>query len=109
LCSGNLGESAPELFYAAADVPMEREVVDRMWRERVMAGMEKNTVRTYASAFKSFVNYFESMQWVDPYLGKSVAADVLRVVSWVNHLAVDRGLVYYTTTLTTHLEETRER
>jgi hypothetical protein len=83
LCTGNLGESTPEWFYAAAnaDVPMEREVVDRMWRERDMAGMEKNTVRSYASAFKSFVNYFESMQWVDPYLGKSVAADLFRAVS----------------------------
>jgi hypothetical protein len=68
-------------------------VVDAMWRNRVVAGMESNTVRTYASAFRSFVEYFESMRWVDPYLGRSVASDLVRVVSWINHLTVDRGLV----------------
>jgi hypothetical protein len=65
-----------------------------------MAGMEKNTVRSCASAFESFVNYFEvhcplrsPCSGRIPTLGKSVAADLFRVVSWVNHLAVDRGLV----------------
>lgn len=61
-----------------------------------MAGMEDNTFRAYASAFRSFTEYFESMQWVDPYLGGSVASDLIRVVSWINHLAVDKGVVRLT-------------
>jgi len=33
------------------------------------------------------------MQWVGPYLGTSIDDDLMRVVSWINHLAVDKGLV----------------
>jgi hypothetical protein len=32
------------------------------------------------------------MRWEAPYLGVSVGDDLLRVVSWINHLAVDKGL-----------------
>lgn len=33
------------------------------------------------------------MRWVEPYLGTSVESDVFRVVQWIDHLAIDRGLV----------------
>jgi hypothetical protein len=33
------------------------------------------------------------MRWVEPYLGESVESDVYRVVQWVDHLAIDKGLV----------------
>ena len=67
--------------------------MDALWRSRVIGGMGRNTFRSYASSLNSLVGYFESMQWMEPYLGISLDDDLFRVVSWVNHLAVDRGLV----------------
>jgi hypothetical protein len=91
LCTGNIAAAAPEWFRAAAraNLQLEGEVVDAMWRDRVMSGMAGNTYRAYTSAF---VGYFNSMQWEAPYLRASVGDDLLRVVSWINHLAVDKGL-----------------
>jgi hypothetical protein len=33
------------------------------------------------------------MRWLEPYLGLTVDVDLARVMSWINHLTVDKGLV----------------
>jgi hypothetical protein len=83
----------PGVFAAAAyaNLGISGAVVEGLWNDRILGGMGPNTRRAYHAGFTSFVNYSRSMGWEYPYLGGRVEDDSMRIVGWVDHMAVDEG------------------
>jgi hypothetical protein len=72
-------------------------VVETLWNVRIIGGMGANTRRAYTAGFASLARYGHTMGWESPFLGGGDALDdVLRIVEWIDHLAIDDGLTYST-------------
>ena len=85
----------PAVFAAAAyaELGISGAVVEGLWNDRIVAGMGSNTTRAYRAGYTSFTKFCRSMQWEWPYLGQGrpVENDSMRIVGWVDHMAVDEG------------------
>ena len=71
--------------------------MDTLWNVQIIGGMGANTRRAYTAGFASLARFGRTMGWESPFLGGGDALDdVLRIVGWVDHLAIDEGLTYST-------------
>ena len=81
---------------AYANLGITGEVVATLWQDRIVGGVGANTRRAYTAGFASLARYGSSMGWEFPFLGGQVVDDVLRIVGWINHMAIDEALTYST-------------
>jgi hypothetical protein len=65
--------------------------VGRPW-ERVEGGMGRHTRRAYGAGFTSLSKYSCSMGWDFPFLEGDLLDDLVRLIGWIDHMAVDDGM-----------------